>query len=116
MNSGKCAICDVEASLKCTACKLVFYCGVEHQRKHWKTHKTECRGPYEVIETPGLGRCVIATRDIPAKSVIFSEAPLVLGPKWCLDEYEKDVPVFPCVGCFQPVRIGGAGNQCPRYV
>lgn len=111
MNTGKCAICDVEAPLKCTACKEVFYCGAEHQKKHWKVHKNVCRS-YEISESKQLGRYLIASRDIPAKSVIFTEAPLVVGPKWCLDEYEKDVPIFPCVGCFQPVRIGNA--QCPR--
>lgn len=113
MNSvGKCAECDIEASLKCTACKLVFYCGVEHQKKHWKIHKNDCRRLYEVEESKELGRYVVATRDIPAKTIIFAEAPLVVGPKWCLEEFEKDVPIFPCVGCFRPTRQGT--YQCPR--
>ena len=24
-------------------CKMVCYCGVEHQRGHWKVHKVECK-------------------------------------------------------------------------
>lgn len=42
-----CAECGQPADLKCSACKLVAYCGKEHQKKHWKVHKTLCR-PFEV--------------------------------------------------------------------
>lgn len=111
--SGSCAVCEVAALLKCTACKLAFYCGVEHQKQHWKTHKNQCQRTYEIRESPELGRYVVATRDLAARSLIFVEAPLVVGPKWSLDEIEKERPVFPCVGCFQLVRIDQC--QCPRY-
>lgn len=113
-SAGNCAVCAVEAQLKCTACKVEFYCGTDHQKQHWKVHKVDCRRPYEIRQSEELGRFVVATRDIPAKSVIFTEQPLVVGPKWCLEEFEKDVPIFPCVGCFRPVRIGDC--QCARYV
>lgn len=109
--NGKCAICELDAPYKCVACKSVSYCGVEHQKKHWKTHKHNCR-PFTVEQCNEMGRFVVASRDIPANTVIFTEAPLVVGPKWCLEEHEKDVPIFPCVGCFTPVRIGS--NQCPK--
>lgn len=105
--AANCAVCDVDAALKCTACKAVFYCGVEHQKQHWKAHKKECqRSMYEIRESPELGRYVVAARDLPARTVILVEAPLVVGPKWSLEEFEKTMPVFPCVGCFQPVRVG----------
>ena len=55
---------------------------------------------------------MVATRDIPAKSVVFTETPIAVGPKWCLEEFERDVPIFPCVGCFKPVAIGS--NECPK--
>jgi hypothetical protein len=35
--------CAAEATSWCTVCKTVYYCGVEHQRGHWKAHKVECR-------------------------------------------------------------------------
>lgn len=38
-----CALCSLEAPFKCTGCKNVSYCGVDHQKQHWKTHKPECR-------------------------------------------------------------------------
>lgn len=111
-NSGTCAFCEAPALLKCTACKSVFYCGVEHQKHHWKSHKIECQRMYEIRDSPQLGRFVIATRDLPARTLIFVESPLVVGPKWSMEEFERDMPVFPCVGCFQLVRIDLC--QCPR--
>lgn len=38
-----CAICAIPAIQKCGACKLVFYCSKEHQKKHWKTHSKKCK-------------------------------------------------------------------------
>ena len=32
-----CAFCET------SQCKQVWYCGVHCQRRHWKTHKKECR-------------------------------------------------------------------------
>lgn len=102
---NKCAICETPAQSKCTACKTVFYCGVEHQKKDWPQHKFQCR-PFIILKSPELGRYMVASRDIPAHSIIFIEPPLVVGPKWCLENNEKDEPYFPCVGCFRVVRIG----------
>lgn len=42
-----CAECKQPADLKCSACKLVAYCSKEHQKQHWKQHKSLCRA-YEV--------------------------------------------------------------------
>lgn len=112
--TGNCAVCGVIALLKCTSCKFVFYCGVEHQKQHWKVHKIECQRTYEIRESPQLGRYVVAARDLPARTLIFVEAPLVVGPKWSMEVFEKERPMFPCVGCFQLVRINE--SQCPRYV
>jgi hypothetical protein len=36
--------CEAEATKRCTVCKAVSYCSLEHQRAHWKTHKVRCRG------------------------------------------------------------------------
>lgn len=38
-----CAVCSVEAPFKCVGCKNISYCGVDHQKQHWKTHKQDCR-------------------------------------------------------------------------
>ena len=35
--------CAAEGTKQCTVCKNMWYCGVKHQRGHWKTHKVECK-------------------------------------------------------------------------
>lgn len=34
--------CGIEASLRCSKCKSVYYCSELHQRQHWKVHKLCC--------------------------------------------------------------------------
>ena len=49
VTAGRCAECDYvpqggkKGLLKCSACKKIYYCSVQCQRKHWKTHKEECQ-------------------------------------------------------------------------
>lgn len=44
----RCEFCGISASLKCSGCKNVVYCGKEHQKLHWKNgHKSKCKC-YEV--------------------------------------------------------------------
>lgn len=42
-----CAVCSIRRDdlMRCSRCKLRWYCGVEHQRLHWGVHKGECRPP-----------------------------------------------------------------------
>lgn len=109
----RCIICNEKAPFKCTACKLVNYCGAEHQKKDWPNHKIKCR-PFKIERSDVLGRYLVARRDIPAKSVIFIESPLVIGPKWCLNDDDKCLPYFPCVGCFKPMPLLSANHCCPK--
>ena len=34
--------CDEASSQRCSRCKKVYYCSVDHQKNHWKTHKVYC--------------------------------------------------------------------------
>lgn len=45
---AQCAECQQPADLICTGCRMVSYCNKEHQKQHWKEHKSVCR-PIEVI-------------------------------------------------------------------
>lgn len=40
--SKHCKVCRMECKKKC-ACKLVYYCCVNHQRQDWKNHKKVCK-------------------------------------------------------------------------
>ncbi|XP_055534616.1 SET domain-containing protein SmydA-8 isoform X2 [Wyeomyia smithii] len=103
----RCALCGVPSNLKCAGCKLVAYCGPVHQKKHWRMqHKNECAKPYELARNEEVGRFFLATENIPKGTMLFSEAPLVIGPKWNLNEYEQRSSIVPCVGCFADCQIG----------
>jgi hypothetical protein len=39
----KCLICGKDSSLKCSQCKLVYYCNKKHQIEDWRNHKFVCR-------------------------------------------------------------------------
>lgn len=49
-----------------------------------------------------IGRFLRATREISSKTTIFTEAPIIIGPKW---NREDESIQFNCVGCFEPIRI-----------
>jgi hypothetical protein len=44
---GACAVCGAASNKRCAGCQSVFYCGGEHQKAHWQTHKKECKKPSE---------------------------------------------------------------------
>ncbi|KAL1497645.1 hypothetical protein ABEB36_008568 [Hypothenemus hampei] len=94
MPETTCAECGQPADLKCSACKLVAYCGKEHQKKHWKEHKSFCR-PFEVVENSQKGKCLVATRDLQPGDLILTEYPLIYGPR---PHVVEEGPV-PCPGC-----------------
>ncbi|KAI9588022.1 SET domain-containing protein SmydA-8 [Glossina fuscipes] len=96
-NVGKCAVCGTYASLKCIACKKVYYCGKEHQKIHWKKgHKSDCKC-YEIASNELLGRHLRATRDIKCGEIIMQELPLIYGPK------VASAPL--CLGCHSKLPI-----------
>jgi len=37
-----CAQCGGAANQRCTGCHITFYCSREHQKLHWKKHKSSC--------------------------------------------------------------------------
>ncbi|XP_034246320.1 uncharacterized protein LOC117648166 [Thrips palmi] len=94
--SGECAVCDKVGTLKCSRCQVDFYCGKDHQVQDWPRHRQIC-GCMELRVSPEVGRCVVATKDIPMGTILMREIPLVATPNFGSDE---DQPL--CVGCFMP--------------
>uniref|UniRef100_A0A182XA70 MYND-type domain-containing protein n=1 Tax=Anopheles quadriannulatus TaxID=34691 RepID=A0A182XA70_ANOQN len=104
---ANCGYCGVPAKLKCAGCQQVYYCNPDHQKKHWKAkHKHECVKPYELTKSDEIGRHFVATKTIEKDTILFSENPLVIGPKWNLADYEQRSTVVPCVGCFTDCQLG----------
>jgi hypothetical protein len=48
-----CAVCGSANAAVCARCRLVGYCGTEHQKKDWPAHKVVCRkGEFSVVPVP----------------------------------------------------------------
>ena len=47
------------------------------QRKDWRKHKGECR-LYEIVETKGMGKGLIAKRSLEPGEILLREKPLIL--------------------------------------
>ena len=91
--------CQKAAELKCknSAGKIYYYCCKACQKKHWKDIKFEFKSlPYKIEQSPEVGRFLEATRDIQKGEVLWTEAPLVVGP----------VAVTPpvCLQCYAPAN------------
>ncbi|XP_052119555.1 uncharacterized protein LOC113214864 isoform X2 [Frankliniella occidentalis] len=75
---GPCAVCGQPGAV-CARCRVAFYCGKDHQRMHWKLHKPVC-GCLEVRTDERVGRHIVAIKDIPARTILMRELPLVVFP------------------------------------
>lgn len=93
---GSCGVCHQLALSRCTACFNVFYCGPEHQKSHWKEHKSSCKKPYVIEENATYGRFMVAQRDLKEGDVIFKENAYVTGPN-----LDQSSPL--CLGCYVPL-------------
>ncbi|CAL8113483.1 unnamed protein product [Orchesella dallaii] len=98
-----CPICKKVADKKCSGCHNISYCSSEHQKKHWKIHKNECR-MFAVKRNEIYGRYLVATRDIPQGTVIFTDEPIATGPKRCT------YPV--CLTCYKQLDGSYRCSKC----
>ncbi|KAK9885451.1 hypothetical protein WA026_010947 [Henosepilachna vigintioctopunctata] len=103
-----CAECQEPADLNCSGCRMVSYCGKEHQKKHWKQHKSLCR-PFIIEQDEAIGKCLIATRDLNPGDLILTEHPIVSGPT---PHMVEEGPV-PCPGCYRLI-VGEESPRCPN--
>jgi MYND finger len=65
--------CDKHANLRCSRCKLVYYCSAEHQKSHWTIHKSLCR-PHSQNNS-GASKVPSALIENPAKAIASLSAP-----------------------------------------
>lgn len=94
--ANACAVCGVPAASKCSGCLQVVYCGKDHQKLHWRSHKSECKClqlKYDNV----LGRHYQANRFIRQGEVILKEKPFCIGPKIC--------SVAICLGCNRNIIV-----------
>ena len=104
MSSRECFICSAPGQFSCPDCQLAFCCS-----DHGDLHRGDSCYPFTVLQAQGVGRYVVAARDIRQGEVVFEETePLVVGPN------QECQPV--CLSCLTPLVEdeedgGGGGGQ-----
>lgn len=58
---------------------MINYCGRDHLVRDWGRHRLECCPPlvFEVVEVPGKGRGLVATKVLEVGDLVVSEKPLL---------------------------------------
>ncbi|XP_014215256.1 uncharacterized protein LOC106644318 [Copidosoma floridanum] len=103
-----CKSCGYETALKrCSNCKMISYCGKEHQKHHWLQHKNLCRVLSEMLDETdksnlleGFGG-VSQHEWVKAKMNLMLLVSLKLERK--LEPYEEEIFKFPraCAICHE---------------
>jgi hypothetical protein len=73
-NSSVCFLCDNKCGVKCPHCEQVFICSDDHSKVHRSGKK--CL-PWVVKFQEGVGRTLVASRDIFPFELIMKDDPLV---------------------------------------
>lgn len=104
--TGPCSVCGKAGAQACSRCRMDFYCAREHQTQDWPRHRKGC-GVLALRSDSQVGRHVVATKDIPAGTLLMREVPLVVYPKVSAS---KPVPV--CVGCYKILYKARSCSKC----
>eukprot|EP00095_Tigriopus_kingsejongensis_P008810 maker-scaffold646_size120253-snap-gene-0.14 protein:Tk08810 transcript:maker-scaffold646_size120253-snap-gene-0.14-mRNA-1 annotation:"protein isoform b" len=108
---SECFICDQPAQLHCSEYPDVHYCSEEHKgmHEHVLGDEDEVRAfPFTIKYRSGVGRYMVAARDIQPGELIFSEEPLATGPNHntkpcCLECMRKVDGSYLCSKCQLPM-------------
>ena len=104
-----CAVCGAANAAVCARCRLVGYCGVEHQRKDWKAHKSVCRpGEFGMVAAgaPALGweQRALAAAAAEAPASLAAAAALPPYPEW---DVRRGPPPAPVLAAWRELAGGG---------
>ncbi|XP_034245951.1 SET domain-containing protein SmydA-8-like [Thrips palmi] len=104
--TGPCAVCG-KSGLPCARCRVHYYCSKEHQKEHWPQHKPGC-GSIGLVN--GV---VVATKCIPAGTVIMREVPTLTFPSspWT---YHALKIKWMCSACYANMTWMKSAYQCTR--
>jgi TPR repeat protein len=78
-----CAVCGKTDAAVCARCRLVGYCGAEHQRKDWPAHKAVCRkGEFGVVPVLSWEQRMLAEAAAAAPASLAATFALPPIPSW----------------------------------
>ncbi len=66
MEKKCCAVCGGKAPHRCSGCKEVHYCSLDHQKANWKEHQLNCVAYKEEDDNDQYGKHLVARRNISA--------------------------------------------------
>ncbi|GAA6023095.1 hypothetical protein JCM10207_007717 [Rhodosporidiobolus poonsookiae] len=49
-----CAVCEVPAHQRCSGCKELYVCSLDHLTQLWPVHRTSCKAPRDAFVCPPL--------------------------------------------------------------
>jgi TPR repeat protein len=107
-----CAVCGKADAAVCARCRLVGYCGAEHQRKDWPSHKAMCRkGEFGVVPVLSWEQRMLAEAAAAAPASIAAAAALPPIPDWDLEH--DGAPPTKIMRAWRKAAEGGHANaQC----
>ena len=78
-----CSVCGKSDAAVCARCRLVGYCGAEHQRKDWPSHKAVCRkGEFGVVPVLSWEQRMLAEAHAATPASLAATAALPPIPSW----------------------------------
>ena len=71
--------CKAVSTQRCSRCKIVYYCSVEHQKENWKAHKVQCSSfdsiqGVKIEKTPEASSVKDRTDAIPSDNEFVKDA------------------------------------------
>ncbi|XP_033226613.1 uncharacterized protein LOC117179078 isoform X2 [Belonocnema kinseyi] len=106
--ANSCMVCHITARVEsCNRCKMIFYCGEKHRKKHWPEHKDFCKVILGMLKETGATTLFdnLKTDDADAwmktKFDLMLKAESKLGTP--LLNYEREMFLFPktCFVCHE---------------
>ncbi len=83
-----CLYCDNKnCKLRCSSCKLIYYCNAECQRKSWIIHKKHCKRDLFCI-------CILCGKDNP--KIVCDKCPVKYCSDKCKSQIEQAHKDFDC--------------------
>ncbi|XP_071556360.1 uncharacterized protein [Temnothorax nylanderi] len=88
----------------CSNCKMISYCGQEHQKQHWKQHKPLCKAIQDVLQNCNMNVCgetseectnvkqmfILLVSSTLARRLTMDETQMFRFPRECLVCHERD--------------------------
>ena len=94
-NMSPCTMCSKTGSaLSCKTCSSAAYCSTTCQLKDANNDHHKCL-PYSILYEERCGRMLMATRDISAGEILFTDTKGAIGPR------PEDNPKPICLSCYK---------------